>query len=105
MLIKSKMLFIVVVIQLLLFNCTAEPFQHKIGDVTYGSNKDQCYKYCLKGEYCKIHASNAICTPLCGDGILVGKEKNAKGCDDGNNIIGDGCSQCVVDKLYTCKND
>ncbi len=41
------------------------------------------------------------CTPICGDGILVGGEE----CDDGNRKGGDGCSQeCVVEDGYVCKN-
>jgi cysteine-rich repeat protein len=34
----------------------------------------------------------------CGDGIIDPDE----GCDDGNMVVMDGCSGCVVDPLYTC---
>ncbi len=40
------------------------------------------------------------CTPICGDGILVGSEA----CDDGNRIGGDGCSaNCTLEVGYYCQ--
>jgi len=40
------------------------------------------------------------CIPLCGDGVIVaGKEE----CDDKNDFLNDGCSDCKIDKLFTCQ--
>lgn len=40
-----------------------------------------------------------MCTPFCGDGIIVGNEQ----CDDRNSISGDGCSSiCTIDSFYAC---
>ena len=38
------------------------------------------------------------CEDKCGDGILINK-----GCDDGNTISGDGCSQlCTLEFGFEC---
>ena len=43
------------------------------------------------------------CSPLCGDGKLIGSETASGGCDDGNTASGDGCSSaCRVEQHYTC---
>jgi len=44
------------------------------------------------------------CSPVCGDGRLVGSEIGAAGyCDDGNHVSGDGCSPyCLVECGYVC---
>lgn len=40
------------------------------------------------------------CESVCGDGIIAGSEI----CDDGNQAIGDGCSdQCTVETGWTCE--
>ena len=42
------------------------------------------------------------CTPICGDGLLVGSEA----CDDDNLLDGDGCSAtCSVEPGWTCPTD
>lgn len=40
------------------------------------------------------------CVSVCGDGILIGKEE----CDDGNDVIRDGCSMCKIDIGFKCEN-
>jgi cysteine-rich repeat protein len=51
----------------------------------------------------KIDGKSGRCTPICGDGKLVGIETQAGRCDDGNLIPSDGCSTiCVVNPGYTC---
>ena len=44
------------------------------------------------------------CMPVCGDGLVVGREAWEEGyCDDGNLESGDGCSSgCQVECGYTC---
>ncbi|WP_338046387.1 hypothetical protein [Polyangium spumosum] len=37
----------------------------------------------------------------CGDGVVDPGE----GCDDGNDVDGDGCTSCVVEVCYTCTNN
>lgn len=50
-----------------------------------------------------INGKSGRCTPICGDGILVGIETQAGRCDDGNTIANDGCSAtCLVNSGYTC---
>ena len=45
------------------------------------------------------HSTNESCSSVCGDGLIVLLE----GCDDNNNISGDGCSeQCEVEDFYEC---
>jgi MYXO-CTERM domain-containing protein len=36
--------------------------------------------------------------PFCGDGIVQPGEE----CDDGNQVYGDGCSACMIDKPGLC---
>jgi len=39
------------------------------------------------------------CTPVCGDGLVVGTET----CDDGGQASGDGCSElCVTEGCWDC---
>ena len=41
-----------------------------------------------------------MCTTSCGDGIWVDGQE---GCDDGDMVDGDGCSNiCVVELGYEC---
>ena len=44
------------------------------------------------------------CTPVCGDGLLVGDEGDREGyCDDGNLLSDDGCSSgCQVECGHVC---
>ncbi|CAD8079160.1 unnamed protein product [Paramecium primaurelia] len=71
-------------------------------DVAY----DGCYKckfqcdlycdYCINGKclLCKegyyLNKKKNECFSICGDGIIAHDEQ----CDDGNNIVNDGCSDC-----------
>jgi cysteine-rich repeat protein len=51
----------------------------------------------------KYAGKTSNCSPLCGDGRLVGSEIDPGRCDDGNLIPSDGCSTiCVVNIGYTC---
>lgn len=46
------------------------------------------------------------CAPICGDGLLVGAERDADGCDDLNVRAGDGCGPtCQVEPGYSCSNE
>mmetsp|Transcript_19784 Transcript_19784/g.14517 ORF Transcript_19784/g.14517 Transcript_19784/m.14517 type:complete len:301 (-) Transcript_19784:513-1415(-) len=40
----------------------------------------------------------STCDEICEDGIVVGLE----GCDDGNSVADDGCTNCVVDAGWGC---
>lgn len=42
------------------------------------------------------------CLNYCGDGIRVGYELEPGHCDDGNEIVRDGCTNCSIDHLYEC---
>jgi len=43
----------------------------------------------------------AVCTPVCGDGLIVGTEANIGGCDDNNTLNDDGCSStCTLEARY-----
>jgi cysteine-rich repeat protein len=43
--------------------------------------------------------SNNTCSPVCGDGVLLGSEE----CDDGNIMNGDGCSSiCMIENGWAC---
>jgi cysteine-rich repeat protein len=51
----------------------------------------------------QINGKSGRCTPICGDGKLIGIETQIGYCDDGNLIPGDGCSSiCVINMGYTC---
>ena len=39
-----------------------------------------------------------VCSPDCGNGALSGIEL----CDDGNDVLNDGCTNCVIDDAYIC---
>jgi cysteine-rich repeat protein len=64
---------------------------------------DGCSATCdfEKGWTCE--GAPTKCTPICGDGKLVGKELEADGCDDGNAMNGDGCTTaCTVTAGWVC---
>ena len=44
----------------------------------------------------------SVCTPICGDGNLVGIEATAGHCDDANKHNGDGCENCLTINHYIC---
>jgi len=60
-------------------------------DYTEGCS-DECWP--MDGYSCSIVDWISICESVCGDGIRI---KKYEGCDDGNIINGDGCSD---DCLY-----
>ena len=47
-------------------------------------------------------ADPTVCTEDCGDGMVVGDEAGANGCDDGNAVTGDGCATCMVEMGWAC---
>ena len=51
---------------------------------------------------CTVRGAVTTCKPLCTDGIVVGTEAVPGGCDDGNQITGDGCNKCTVEPLWSC---
>lgn len=67
---------------------------------------DGCYNNCTVNPLFTCVSDAGLisnCTPICGDGRLIGAELNSGRCDDKNNISGDGCSStCVIEKLYSC---
>ena len=47
----------------------------------------------------------SLCTPVCGDGMVVGWETGAGRCEDGNVADRDGCSSaCIVECGFTCSS-
>ncbi|CAD8079960.1 unnamed protein product [Paramecium primaurelia] len=50
----------------------------------------QCQKY--------FEIQNQVCTPICGDGIVI---EETEQCDDGNDIKYDGCHECQ----FSCKDN
>jgi cysteine-rich repeat protein len=54
-----------------------------------------------------INCTTSVCAGVCGDGISVGRElKPYLGCDDGNTVAGDGCSEeCQIECGFSCDND
>ncbi|CAD8179422.1 unnamed protein product [Paramecium octaurelia] len=50
----------------------------------------QCQEY--------FELQNKVCTPICGDGIVI---EESEQCDDGNDIQYDGCYQCQ----FSCKEN
>jgi cysteine-rich repeat protein len=60
---------------------------------------DGCSATCTVEAGFTCTGSPSICTPICGDGLVVSGE----GCDDGNTTSGDGCaSGCTVETGWTC---
>ena len=63
-----------------------------------GSLEDGCTTECQLAPQCD---ENGQCTSVCGDGLLLGE-----GCDDGNEVNGDGCSSsCEVEPGYKCDGE
>ncbi|HDP73556.1 MAG TPA: DUF4215 domain-containing protein, partial [Candidatus Woesearchaeota archaeon] len=47
-------------------------------------------------------AGPSECSPVCGDGFIIGDEE----CDDGNTLYGDGCSStCEVEAGWECEDE
>ncbi|MCH9685780.1 MAG: DUF4215 domain-containing protein [Deltaproteobacteria bacterium] len=47
----------------------------------------------------------SMCTPVavCGDGVV--ETQGGETCDDGNDVLSDGCSNCVIDPLWECMGE
>ncbi|CAK61015.1 unnamed protein product (macronuclear) [Paramecium tetraurelia] len=52
----------------------------------------QCQKY--------YEPQNKVCTPICGDGIVI---EEFEQCDDGNDIQDDGCYKCQFSCIGNCQ--
>ena len=62
-------------------------------------NGDGCSSTCTIETGYSCSGSPSVCSPICGDGLVVGIE----GCDDSNTVSGDGCSStCTVEVGYIC---
>ncbi|KAL4505383.1 hypothetical protein ABPG72_002445 [Tetrahymena utriculariae] len=71
-------------------------FQCKQCDHGYFIMNNQCKPICKTGFK---WSENNQCEEICGDGLLF----KDNGCDDGNNLDGDGCnSSCEVEENYEC---
>ena len=58
-----------------------------------------CVHYSVPPYPCGAYGD--VCSPVCGDGRVVGSEERT--CDDGNLASGDGCSpECQVECGYMC---
>ncbi|MBN2725261.1 MAG: DUF4215 domain-containing protein, partial [Deltaproteobacteria bacterium] len=68
---------------------------------------DGCSAVCQIEDYwqCNTAVSPNVCTPICGDGHIRGAEASSTGCDDGNLIDNDGCTNCHVDPGYECTGE
>jgi MYXO-CTERM domain-containing protein len=71
----------------------------EICDDGNASNGDGCSATCQIEPGWQCAGEPSVCTPICGDGLIVGDE----GCDDKNLVSGDGCSAaCVIEPGYSC---
>ena len=43
--------------------------------------------------------SGQECETVCGDGLVMGDEQ----CDDGNDVVGDGCHLCAFEEGFSCE--
>eukprot|EP01127_Copromyxa_protea_P024450 TRINITY_DN962_c0_g2_i5.p1 TRINITY_DN962_c0_g2~~TRINITY_DN962_c0_g2_i5.p1 ORF type:complete len:3441 (+),score=511.54 TRINITY_DN962_c0_g2_i5:5-10327(+) len=73
---------------------------------------DGCSSTCQTefGYYCSVGSAPTltpkICTSICGDGQHVAVGPGEEGCDDGNNLINDGCdASCKIESGWTCATD
>jgi cysteine-rich repeat protein len=63
---------------------------------------DGCSAICVVNTGFTCTGAPSVCTPVCGDGKLVGYETGARFCDDSNTRIDDGCIECKTQRLYSC---
>ena len=93
---KQTLVFVLLIFFALGSKVIIDDSNSYISGPLYGDNSIFCRTYCVRGEKCTRNIGSKqvpICTPVCGDGIIVtGKED----CDDGNNLSGDGCSNCKI---------
>lgn len=70
-----------------------------------GCNSDCAYPligfYCVNDPDPYSAPPQTVCQTICSDGIMADGED----CDDGNSNPGDGCSGCLIDNDYECKQD
>ncbi|MBX5481141.1 MAG: DUF4215 domain-containing protein [Myxococcaceae bacterium] len=61
---------------------------------------DGCSPTCEREPVC----SNGVCTPVCGDGLILPND-TTEACDDGNTRAHDGCSPtCTLEPGFACEN-
>jgi len=82
----------------------SEPESCDDGNVAKG---DGCGASCeIEGGFRCEGGASGTCTPICGDGVVVGAEAKAGGCDDGDLDSGDGCSAgCKVEATFACSGE
>ncbi|MDD4628963.1 MAG: DUF4215 domain-containing protein, partial [Candidatus Peribacteraceae bacterium] len=62
-------------------------------------NADGCSSPCRIETGYSCSGIPSLCTTVCGDGVIVGREQ----CDDRNRLNGDGCTAtCTVERGYVC---
>jgi cysteine-rich repeat protein len=63
---------------------------------------DGCSSSCEIETGYACSGAPSMCSPVCGDGLIVGGEQ----CDDVNPVSGDGCSDtCTIEPGYACLGD
>lgn len=66
--------------------------------------KDGCSAKCkVEPGWACDQGGPTVCTPVCGDGLVLGAEAQAGGCDDGHAGANDGCTDsCKVEPGWVC---
>ena len=72
-------------------------------------SNDGCDDGCQveRGYVCNTRLEPSQCDAVCGDGIIVLDPQAFEGCDDGNEVAGDGCapSDCSVEGGWSCEGE
>ncbi len=78
--------------------CAEELAQADAGDITLDDVNPSC-------RGCRVETGYGCdatgCSPVCGDGLIVGDET----CDDGNTVGNDGCVDCEREDGWFCPAD
>ncbi len=91
-----------------------DPFCHECGNGILEASEtcddgntnagDGCDSHCqieTKFDCANVPGAATVCVPACGDGIVQFSNFGEQ-CDDGNNVDGDGCTDCAVDAGWVC---